>query len=307
MTPQSAILPEALPHSLFITLSVAEHSAQTVAHIARLAHYLDAVKQLGKVNGALSFGERFWRQVAPQPDLIPSGIRTFTAINGHRSAPATAADLFLHLNSARADLNYEVARHWLEPLQSQLHIVDEQACTRYLDERDLTGFIDGTENPEGDAERSEVTLLNDPTNELLSGSSFVFVQRFEHQLSNWEKLSVKEQENVIGRTKKDSVELDDDIKPPTAHISRVVILEDGEELEIVRHSMPYFSVGGKKGLVFVAYTKDLNIIEKMLARVFGTSDDKMHDHLMDYTVAVTGAMLFTPSKEILSLLANTRS
>lgn len=307
MNSQSAILPEAASHSLFIMFTVAQHNADTIAQIARLPDYLDNISQLEKVSGAVSFGEQFWKQIAPQPNLIPAGIRTFKGITGHRSAPATTADLFLHLNSARADLNYEVAQQWLQPIQHQLNIVDEQACTRYLDERDLTGFIDGTENPEGNDERSEVAILSDASNALLSGSSFVFVQRFEHQLDGWEKLSVVEQEKVIGRTKQDSVELDDDAKPPTAHISRVVIMENDEELEIVRHSLPYFSVSGKKGLVFVAYTKDLDIIEKMLSNMFGIANDKMHDQLMNYTTAVTGAMLFTPSKKILSLLTTNRS
>jgi len=108
---------------------------------------------------------------------------------------------------------------------------------------------------------------------------------------------------VIGRRKPDSKELSDRAKPPMAHISRVVIEEHGEELEIVRHSFPYGTVS-ESGLFFIAYTKTLATPEKMLSRMMGTTGDGLHDHLMDYTQAVSGVTFFAPSLEVLKSLGS---
>jgi putative iron-dependent peroxidase len=127
-------------------------------------------------------------------------------------------------------------------------------------------------------------------------------QRYVHDLKRWATIPLTEQEGAIGRRKKDSRELSDKVKPPTAHISRVVIEEHGEELQIVRHSFPYGTVT-HAGLFFIAYTKDLAIPEKMLRRMFGTSGDGLHDHLMDFTRAATGATFFAPSLRVLTSFA----
>jgi putative iron-dependent peroxidase len=175
--------------------------------------------------------------------------------------------------------------------------MDEVHGFQYLDSRDLTGFIDGTENPQGKKERMEVALISseDPA---FAGGSYVFTQRYVHKLQKWAAVPRNEQEKVIGRRKPDSQELSDRVKPPTAHISRVVIEENGEELEIVRHSFPYGTVS-EAGLFFIAYSKTLDTPEKMLNRMMGTTRDGLHDHLMDYTQAVSGAHFFAPSLELL--------
>ena len=302
MHPQSVIIPESAVHSLFLTFAVKDRSRKLASTIADLDQYVAGIRKFGCVNSAMSFGETYWKAITPSPEAIPEGIRTFDGIDGDHPAPATGGDLFLHLNSGFADLNYEVANNWLGPIKNELQVIHEQACTRYLDERDLTGFIDGTENPKDAETRKEVALLDISDNtRMLAGSSFVFVQGYEHKLNKWRELTVLQQEYVIGRTKEASLELTENRKPPTAHISRVVIEEDGEELEIVRHSMPYFSIEGAKGLIFVAYTNTLDTIEKMLARMYGKTD-QLHDNLMDYTTPTTGAMFFTPSIELLDSL-----
>ena len=122
-----------------------------------------------------------------------------------------------------------------------------------------------------------------------------------HNLKKWAAISEQEQEGAVGRRKADSQELPDAIRPPTAHISRVVIEENGEELEIVRHSFPYGTVN-EHGLFFIAYTNNFDIPEKMLRRMLGTSGEGQHDHLMDFTQAVSGAHFFAPSLEVLTSL-----
>lgn len=308
--PQSVIVPQPARHSLFVTARIRADArdADVAAACAALPRVLEEVAQTGagmgaqadtRVNGAVSFGEAAWRRMSPGAQ--PGGLRTFRAINGKTlSAPATGGDVFFHVNSARVDLNYEALRRLIGPLEGALEITEETACSEHLDSRDLTGFIDGTENPEGDRERTETALIDSGE---FAGGSFLFTQRYRHDLASWSRLGVREQEKVIGRTKPDSVELPDDEKPETAHISRVVIEEDGEELEIVRHSMAYHSLAGESGLFFAAYTNDPDIIEKMLARMYGQAGDGLHDHLMDYTTPVSGAMFFTPSLETLKELA----
>lgn len=308
--PQSVIVPQPDRHSLFVTarINADGREGDVAAACAALPRVLEEVAEMGaqtgaqagvRVNGAVSFGEAAWRRLSPGAQ--PGGLRTFRAVKGKTlSAPATGGDVFFHVNSARVDLNYEALRRIIGPLEGALEITEETACSEHLDSRDLTGFIDGTENPEGDDERAETALID---NGEFAGGSYLFTQRYRHNLASWSQLGVREQEKVIGRTKPDSVELPDDEKPETAHISRVVIEEHGEELEIVRHSMPYHSLAGESGLVFAAYTNDLDIIEKMLARMVGQTGDGLQDRLMDYTTPVSGAMFFTPSLETLKKLA----
>lgn len=304
--PQSVIVPQPDRHSLFVTARINADGRDNgvAAACAALPRVLEEVAKMGaqagvRINGAVSFGEAAWRRLSPGAQ--PGGLRTFRAIKGKTlSAPATGGDVFFHVNSGRVDLNYEALRRIIGPLAGALEITEETACSEHLDSRDLTGFIDGTENPEGDRERAETALIDGGE---FAGGSFLFTQRYRHDLASWAQLGVQEQEKVIGRTKPDSVELPDGEKPETAHISRVVIEEHGEELEIVRHSMPYHSLAGESGLFFAAYTNDLDIIEKMLARMYGQAGDGLHDRLMDYTAPVSGAMFFTPPLETLKKLA----
>ena len=115
-----------------------------------------------------------------------------------------------------------------------------------------------------------------------------------------EKLKVDAQEQVMGRTKLESIELDDEVKPANAHIARTVVEDEGgEEMEILRHSLPYGDGRGDQGLFFIAYTKDLKIIDAMLVRMFGTSGDGIHDRLLHFVTPMDGAYYFAPSEELL--------
>ncbi len=143
----------------------------------------------------------------------------------------------------------------------------------------------------------DVALIG--TNNPGTGGTFAFVQRWVHDLTSFERLSVTEQELVIGRTKPDSVELDDDTKPDSAHIARVVIEDDsGGELEIYRRSVPY-GTALEHGLMFVAFTNDMSRIIRMLERMFGLTTDGLHDRLTEFSEPVIGATYFVPSIETL--------
>ena len=289
--PQSGILPEASPHAVFLTADLsrdpdaAGRARAACALIPTLSDELAATDPAAGLVSVLGVGPGAWAELVGAER--PAQLQTFRArAEGLRKAPATPTDLLLHIRSARRDLNYELAQRCVAV-----------AAFRYLDARDLTGFVDGTENPEGE-ERAAVALVGDEDPSFIGGS-YVLLQRYVHDLSRWATLPKADQEGVIGRTKDTDEELDDGLKPPTAHISRVVIEQDGEELEILRHSLPYGD-SREAGLVFVAYSRQRSIFDLMLDRMFHADADGHYDHLMDYTRAVSGAYYFAPSQELLA-------
>ncbi len=274
--------------------------ARIVSRLPSLPDDLAAQAREAGMVSAVSFGPEFWDRLSP--GRHPARMRPSTPISaGALDAPATGGDLLIHLISDRHDLNFEVAGRLRSELQPMVELMDEVHGFRYLDGRDLTGFIDGTENPHDPAERRAAALIGneDP---VFAGGSYVFTQRYVHNLAKWAGLGTRDQELAVGRTKPDSEELPADVKPPTAHISRVVIEEHGEELQIVRHSFPYGNLA-EAGLFFIAYTRDLAIPDKMLRRMMGVAGDGLHDRLMDFTRAVSGANFFAPSLEMLGALA----
>ena len=300
-TAQSAILPESGPHGLFLTLHLKNEQERDEAvrasarALPALLAELQAQDEGAKLVATLAFGAEQWGRIST---IAPSGLRPFAPIGkAPLEAPATGGDLLLHVHSARADLNFRLAQRFVEPLKEWIQRAEESHGFRYLDSRDLTGFIDGTENPEGE-ERAEVGLIGEEE-PAFAGGSYLLTQRFVHGLERWNTLSEGEQEGIVGRTKADSVELEDNVRPATAHISRVVIEEDGEELEILRHSMPYGEASGEAGLFFIAYGRRREIFDQMLERMFGTADDGLHDRLMEFSAPVSGAYFFAPSLEML--------
>jgi putative iron-dependent peroxidase len=246
----------------------------------------------GGSNIVLGFGADLWRRL--QPDDAPAELAPFAAIEGDgRGAPATQHDLWVWTHGTGEDVELDVARAVAVCLAPVATLAAEQPCFVYLDSRDLTGFIDGTENPPVE-QAFEVALVAD--GEPGAGGAFVLAQKWVHDLDRFHAQKREEQEDTIGRTKPDSVELDD--KPPTAHIARVVIEEDGEELELYRRSTPYGRVG-ELGLYFLAFSADPSRFTKMLHRMFGVSGDGLHDHLTDFTRPVSGAFYFAPSLDAL--------
>lgn len=305
--PQAGIVPAPSPNAVFLILRVRDMGtngktvAKVAANIPALTAKVSVIDPRAKLVSTVSFGSQFWDAISPY--RRPAKLHPFTAVNnGNLNAPSTGGDLLLHILSRRHDLNFELAMRFRTQLGDMVEVMDEVHGFAYLDSRDLTGFIDGTENPQGNKERAEVALIGteDPA---FAGGSYVFTQRYIHNLKRWATLSLQEQEGAVGRKKKDSKELSDKLKPATSHVSRVVMEENGKELEIVRHSFPYGTVS-EAGLFFIAYTKDLAIPEKMLSRMYGTAGDGLHDHLMDFTQAVTGATFFAPSLEVLKALGN---
>ena len=300
MTAQSVILPLPSNHARFIVINLKDLS------IDGLKEQLNALFSTrdrlitqhpdAEIKTSVAFGPELWAKLY---DQSPAGFKQLEPIQGSFEMPVVPADVFIHIASARADLCFAMSQSFFNGIQNQVEVLDERVCFRYLDGRDLTGFIDGTENPQFPDDRDEVALLGDEAGIFAKGS-FVFAQRYVHDLDKWKHLKVDAQEHVIGRTKLESIELDDDVKPENAHVARAVIEDDeGEELEILRHSLPYGDGQGEQGLFFLAYTKDLTRIDQMLVRMFGTSGDGIHDRLLHFVTAVDGAYFFAPSEHLL--------
>jgi putative iron-dependent peroxidase len=267
---------------------------------ASLRQLREPAVSAGGVNLVAGFGSNLWRALAP--GQVPSRLHSFEGLigsGGHR-VPATQHDLWLWIDGSSADVVFEHMRAAAAAISDVAKVAAEQPCFVHRDSRDLTGFIDGTANPQ-QHEAASVALV--PDGEPGAGGSHVLAIRWVHDLDAFHSLPIEEQQRVFGRTKPDSVELEGEQKPATAHIARVEI-EDaaGQELEIYRRGVPYGSLG-EHGLYFVAFAADPQRFEIMLGRMFGAADDGLNDRLMEFTRPVSGALYFAPSLTALSELA----
>ncbi|WP_327110266.1 Dyp-type peroxidase [Nocardia sp. NBC_01730] len=230
----------------------------------------------------------------------PAQLHEFPGFVGkHHTAPATPGDLLFHIKGEAQDACFELAMAIGDRLAGAATIVDETVGFRYFEQRDLLGFVDGTENPEGRAAVS-AALVGDEDPEF-AGSSYVIVQKYTHPLADWRALSVEEQERVIGRTKLDDFELSDEDKPADSHVAVNTLVDpDGTERQIVRGNMPFGSVrDGEFGTYYIAYAATPSVTERMLTRMFLGTEDAAYDRILDFSIAATGTSFFTPTIDFL--------
>jgi putative iron-dependent peroxidase len=251
----------------------------------------------GGVNLVLGLGPDLWGRLAS--DEVPAGLHSFAALDGldGTSAPATQRDIWLWVHGTGEDVAFDAASAAAVALSGVATVELEQAAFVYKDSRDLTGFVDGSANPPSE-EAAEVALV--PGGSPGAGGAFVLAQRWIHDLDAFHALPVEEQERVFGRTKPDSVEMDDDTKPVNAHIARVEIDIDGEEAEIFRRSTPFGTLA-EHGLYFLAFSAELRRFEIMLRNMFGLGDGP-RDRLTDFSRPVSGSFFFAPSVDALNEL-----
>jgi putative iron-dependent peroxidase len=243
-------------------------------------------------------GAGLWDRLFGAPR--PAGLRPFRPITGARhTAVATPGDLLFHIRAHRFDLCFELAQRLTERLGAAATVIDEVHGFRSFDERDVLGFVDGTENPEGGAAVGAAVIADeDPA---FAGGSYVVVQKYLHDLAAWDAQTVEEQELAIGRTKLSDLELDDDVKPANSHVALTTIVdEDGEEHQIVRFNMPFGRVGAREfGTYFIGYARTPDVIEQMLENMFVGKPPGTHDRILDFSTAVTGNLFFVPSGDFL--------
>jgi porphyrinogen peroxidase len=251
----------------------------------------------------LGFASEAWDRLFGPPR--PAELHPFREIRaGARHAVATPGDLLFHIRSKRMDLCFELATQIMARIGGAVSPADEVHGFRYFDDRDLLGFVDGTENPTGQDAVDAVVIGDEDA--AFAGGSYVIVQKYLHDVARWNAISTEAQERIIGRTKLSDIELDDSVKPTSAHNALTTIVEDGREIKILRDNMPFGRVGeGEFGTYFIGYSRSPHTIELMLDNMFIGRPPGNYDRLLDFSRAVTGNLFFVPSATFLdSIIAD---
>jgi putative iron-dependent peroxidase len=285
-----------------------EHRATLRSFCGDLAALVRAV-EFRDLEGGLScvvgFGSEAWDRLFGQPR--PAELHTFREFRaGSRHAVSTPGDLLFHIRAKRMDLSFELATQITARLGNAVSAVDEVQGFRYFDDRDLLGFVDGTENPRGTA-AADAVVIGDEDAEF-AGSSYVIIQKYLHDLGAWNAISTEAQERIIGRTKLADIELDDSVKPTSAHSALTTIVENGKEIKILRDNMPFGRPGyGEFGTYFIGYSRSPRTIEQMLENMFIGRPPGNYDRILDFSRAVTGNLFFVPSATFLDNVADQTS
>jgi porphyrinogen peroxidase len=270
-----------------------------LSSLVRAVAFRDTEAALSCVMG---FGSEAWDRLFGRPR--PAELHPFREIrSGARHAISTPGDVLFHIRAQRMDLCFELAMQVTERLEGAAVSVDEVHGFRYFDDRDLMGFVDGTENPNGDA-AIDATLIGEE-DAAFAGGSYVIVQKYLHDLQRWNALPTETQELIIGRKKLSDIELDDSVKPTSAHSALTVIEENGKEVKILRDNMPFGRVSaGEFGTYFIGYSRSPRTTEQMLENMFVGRPPGNYDRLLDFSRAVTGNLFFVPTATFLDDVTN---
>ena len=252
----------------------------------------------GGLSCVVGIGAELWDRLYDRPR--PAGLHPFPVFAGARhSAVSTPGDLLFHLRATQLDLCFELASQLMNRLAGRADVADEVHGFRYFDERDMLGFVDGTENPRGAAAAAAVFIGDE--DEAYAGGSYVIVQKYLHDLDAWNALPVEEQERAFGRHKLTDIEFPDAEKAADSHLALNTITDpDGTERKIVRDNMPFGAVGTREfGTYYIAYAATPDVIEQMLHNMFVGKPPGNHDRILDFSTAVTGGLFFVPTADFL--------
>ena len=302
VTPQGVVMgPTQASLFIVVTIDPRPESATAVramcpdlAALIRAVGFRDTAAGLSCV---MSFGSAAWDRLFGDPR--PAELHPFREIvGGSRKAVSTPGDVLFHIRSSRPDFCFELATQILSALGDAVSVEDEVHAFSYFDNRDLLGFVDGTENPV-DKEALDAVLIRDEDPAFECGS-YVIVQKYLHDLAGWNALPTEIQERIIGRTKVTDIELDDTVKPTSAHNALNTIVEDGVEKKIFRANGIFGRPGhGEFGTYFIGYARSPRIIEQMLENMFVGRPPGNYDRILDFSQAVTGSLFFAPSASFL--------
>ena len=248
----------------------------------------------------MGIGYDAWLRLGlPQP--LPKELRNFTPIiGGKHTAVATRGDLHFHLKGSTSSICYDMAAMLAEILDPVAVGVEEVHGFRYWDGRSILGFVDGTENPEGE-KRAFFGLIADD-DPAYRGGSYLFVQKYIHDLMAFRSLSVGEQEKVFGRSKENDIEMTDDQKPSNSHIALTNV---GDDLKIIRDNLPFGNMStNEMGTYFIAYMSTFSTVKKMLDNMFIGVPEGNYDRLLDFSSPKTGTLFFVPSASFLKNVAS---
>jgi putative iron-dependent peroxidase len=294
--------------AIFLVLTINPDPADAAAVLTFVPDLSTLVRAVGfgyseaGLSCVMGFGSQAWDRLfdgAPRPaELHP--FREYHAEPRH--AIATPGDLLFHIRADRLDLCFNMAALIMERLGNSITVADEVQGFQFYDNRDLLGFVDGTENPE-DEEAVDAILIGteDPA---FTGSSYVIVQKYLHDIKSWNSLPVEAQERIIGRKKLENTELDATVKPTYAHNALTTIIEIGQEKKILRENRPFGRPGqGEFGTYFIGYARSPSTIEQMLENMFIGRPPGNYDRLLDFSRAVTGTLFFVPTGTFLDNLS----
>jgi putative iron-dependent peroxidase len=286
--------------AIFLIVTMNDGSEDTVrgmcADMAALQRAVGFRDLDGRLSCVTAFGSDAWDRLFGTPK--PQELHPFKEIRGKHHAVATPGDILFHIRSSRMDLCFELATQIMARLGGAVSTADEVHGFQYFDDRDLLGFVDGTENPVDQAALDATVIGEEDAS--FAGGSYVIVQKYLHDLKGWDAVPVEQQEKIIGRTKLSDIELDDSVKPTSAHNALTTIVENGEEQQIVRANMPFGEVGkGEFGTYFCGYARSPRRIELMLENMFVGKPPGNYDRLLDFSRAVTGTLFFVPSATFL--------
>ncbi|HEX6797590.1 MAG TPA: Dyp-type peroxidase [Ktedonobacterales bacterium] len=277
------------------------HARAVIADIGSLVRAVGFRHLDGHLSCNVGIGSAAWDRLGQE--TRPAQLRPFSEVRGPaHTASATSGDLLFHIRAERDDMCFELERLILDALGDAITVVDEVQGFRYFDDRDLLGFVDGTENPTGNA-LYEVALIGDE-DPAFAGGAYVVVQKYLHNLATWGALSIEEQEAIIGRTKAENVEREDAQGGRKSHRSLNTIVDaNGVEHDILRDNMPFGRPGqGEFGTYFIGYARDLSVIEQMIHNMFIGDPADEYDRILDFSAAVTGTTFFVPSHDLLESL-----
>ena len=300
---QSSITAAASSHAAFILLDAVQGKEAQLRQA--LAAFPDLTKRIqdqfpdAQVSCATGFSSHSFERITTHQK--PRELAPFPHFKGEFIELNDAShDILLHVRAMRQDAVHVLAMTLFKAMGDSVTLVQHTNTFKYLDNRDFTGFVDGTENPEGD-DRATVALVGEE-DPAYQGGSYINYIRFVHDLDKWNALDLKTQEDTYGRTKYDNEEYPSEQKSPHAHTKRTSLKDDqGHSLEILRHSMPFGDLT-EQGLVFISFSKTPSIFNLMLQSMVEGDEQGRADHLMKYTKAHTGSAFFAPTLEFLAAL-----
>lgn len=299
--PQSILQPPT-EAAIFLVLCVSDGAEEEIRDV--LGDIGGVIRSVGfripdaRLSCVVGIGSALWDRMVGGPR--PASLHPFREIDGPRhKAPATPGDLLLHIRASRIDLCFELAQRLVEALGASAEVLDEVHGFKSFDERDLLGFVDGTENPVGRAAPAAALIGQEDLG--FAGGSYVIVQRYVHDLRTWDALSVAEQELVVGRTKLSDIELPDEVKPSNSHVALNTIVDaEGNQRQVVRFNMPFGKIGEAEfGTYFIGYARDPGVLEQMLQNMFLGSPPGNTDRILDFSTAITGTLFFVPALDLL--------
>jgi putative iron-dependent peroxidase len=297
MMPQTGIFALGTPEHCYLELDLAPGVAP-VDLVRAMAGLTGPLSTTGGVNLVVGFRPELWEQVAPgEAPVDAAGFSQPIAGPGGFAMPATQHDAWVWVAGGDRSAVFDNTRTVLDTLQHVADVAGEVTGWLYHHERDLTGFIDGTENPSLLEAPGVVMVPSGPG----AGSSLVLFQVWRHDSQAWESLGVRGQERAMGRTKTDSIELPEDEMPPSAHVARTTVQKDGDEQRIFRRNVAY---GGATdhGTAFVGFSQDRWRLHEMLRRMAGATD-RVRDGLTHWLTPLSGAYYTVPSVDSLARFA----